>query len=69
MNVQTITPEDKIVKSRTVSQARLSSECWLVQFHGIEYCESCEFKNKLKHCGGLKIRQTGKNEKGFSVPI
>lgn len=54
--------------SRTVNQQDLSSECWMVQFHGLEYCNKCDYKD-TKDCGGENIRKTGKNEKGKEVPI
>lgn len=57
-----------IVKSRTVSQSKLSAECWPVQVWGLSACKTCEFRNK-PDCGGKKIRKTGKNSLGFKVPI
>ena len=51
-----------------VPQYKLSSECWPVQLWGTNTCESCEFKDS-DECGGLKIRKTGKNEKGYVVPL
>jgi hypothetical protein len=68
MEFGTLTSEGKIINTRTVNQGRLSSECWSVQFSGLEACNTCEQKNK-KGCGGKQIRKTGKNEKGFSVPV
>ena len=56
------------MKSRTIKQKNLTSECWSVQFSGLEYCDTCEFKD-TKNCGGQKIRKTGKNDKGIKVPI
>lgn len=53
---------------KTVNQNRLTSECWLVQFNGLSECDKCEVKNTSK-CGGKRIRSTGKNELGYSVPI
>ena len=52
----------------TVNKAKLTAECWGVQFNGLEACNECEFKG-TKECGGKKIVKTGKNEKGFKVPI
>ena len=58
----------KIGKIGQCNQADLTPECWSVQFWGLEYCESCEFKNS-QECGGKDIRQKGKNTKGINVPI
>ena len=56
------------MKTRIIKQAHLSSECWNVQAFGLKYCEHCEYRN-TKECGGQKIRKTGKNSKGFEVPL
>ena len=56
------------VITRTVSQQNLSSECWLVQMWGLTDCETCEYKD-TSECGGKRIRETGKNALGVSVPI
>jgi hypothetical protein len=40
----------------------------MVQFNGFEVCKPCPYKGK-KDCGGMNIIKTGKNEKGFEVPI
>jgi hypothetical protein len=67
---RTITDEDNglVATVRTVSQACLTPECWSVQFWGLSHCDTCELKG-TKECGGQRIRKTGKNELGFSVPI
>lgn len=57
------------VKTYTVSQSKLTGECWLIQFRGKEACEKCEYKDKRNACGGMDIRETGKNAKGFTVPL
>lgn len=56
------------MKTKTINQSHLSSECWLVQFWGLEQCETCEAKD-TPDCGGQEIRRTGKNEKGYSIPL
>lgn len=53
---------------KTINQNQLSSECWFVQFWGLERCETCEYKNK-RDCGGKNIRKTGKNKLGYTVPL
>lgn len=52
---------------RTVSQNKMTSECWPVQVWGMDQCKTCEFKKR--GCGGKNIRQTGKNAKGHTVPL
>jgi hypothetical protein len=56
------------VKTTTINQGQLTEECWAVQMWGLGQCRTCEFLNK-KTCGGKNIRETGKNSKGFSVPL
>lgn len=56
------------VSVRSIPQAKLSAECWLVQFSGLDRCDICEFVD-TDECGGPEIRKTGKNEKGFAVPL
>ena len=58
----------EIVESKTINQGDLTSECWLVQFHGLKACETCEVRG-TKECGGQRIRKTLKNEKGIAVPV
>ena len=53
---------------RKVAQNEMTAECWGVQLIGLEECMKCQFKN-TKDCGGKKIRKTGKNEKGFKIPL
>ena len=56
------------VRSGTVVQSRLSSECWSIQFWGLDACSVCEFKD-TPECGGVDILSSGRNSKGFEVPI
>lgn len=58
----------EIIQSRSISQSELSSECWAVQFRGLEACKLCEFKG-TDECGGKDILNTGTNDKGLSVPL
>jgi len=57
-----------IGSTRSISQSELSAECWLVQMSGLDRCLKCEFAD-TDECGGKDIRKTGKNEKGFKVPL
>jgi positive regulator of sigma E activity len=51
-----------------VRQSQMTAECWLIQFQGKKACDECEARD-TGDCGGENIRKTGKNEKGFSVPL
>lgn len=61
---------NKLKSSRiaTVPQSKMSAECWLVQMWGTDECAKCEYAD-TEDCGGPNIRATGRNEKGFQVPI
>jgi hypothetical protein len=52
-----------------IKQAMLTAECWMIQMFGPDQCKACECRAKPNQCGGLKIRETGKNEKGHDVPV
>jgi len=56
------------MKVRIIHQSNLTSECWMVQVWGPEYCNSCEYKDS-KDCGGQKIRRTSMNAFGKKVPV
>lgn len=42
------------MKTFIINQANLTSDCWLIQFQGMEACEKCEFEN-TPDCGGKDI--------------
>jgi hypothetical protein len=46
-----------------INQAALTSDCWMVQFEGLNACKECEFRNKDNCGGGLtlmsKLREYG----------
>ena len=42
------------VKSKIISQASLTSDCWMVQFWGLPACKRCEYEG-TDDCGGKKI--------------
>jgi hypothetical protein len=56
------------MESRSIIQSQMTAECWLIQFQGKKACEDCEVRD-TEDCGGQNIRKTGKNEKGFPVPL
>ena len=47
----------KILETKVVDQSKLTSDCWMIQIEGAKACEKCEFKNKPRLCGGMKIRE------------
>lgn len=60
-------------KAVLISQNHLTDECLLVQAWGLGECESCRCRGSKEtphwNCGGKKIRKTGRNSKGYSVPL
>jgi hypothetical protein len=56
------------ITTRMIPQAKLSMECWTIQMQGLNACKGCEFNGK-RDCGGKKIRKSGKNLLGYTVPI
>ena len=56
-----------VTESRDIEQDKLTSECWLVQFKGLSICKTCS--TTKEECGGKRIKNTGKNSKGYTVPI
>ncbi len=38
------------MKIATINQSDLDSSCWLIQFWGRGFCQSCEYKGR-KECG------------------
>ena len=51
-----------------IKQKNLTSECWLIQFKGLNACKDCEFKN-TSNCGGKNIIKTLMNKKGIKIPL
>jgi hypothetical protein len=45
------------MKIKTIKQNDLTSDCWTIQIFGISACEKCEYKNKKRFCGGMRIRK------------
>ena len=44
----------KILKTKTMEQSDLTSDCWSIQMWGLEACQTCEFLN-TSGCGGQNI--------------
>lgn len=57
-----------VFNGKRINHAKLSAECWPVQIDGIEACKDCDFRDK-DDCDGEGVRTTGKNEKGYTVPV
>ena len=58
-----------VVTTKTIEQAKLTSECFRIQIFGKEFaCSTCEYKDQ-PDCGGKDIVKTGKNAKGHTVPL
>jgi hypothetical protein len=57
------------LRKQEINQEDLTSECWLVQFYGLDYCKNrCELY-KTQDCGGENIISTGLNRNGKKVPL
>jgi hypothetical protein len=56
------------MKTKIDHQSNLSSECWMIQIWGHEYCKACQYDN-TKECGGKNIQKTGLNALRRKVPI
>lgn len=58
---------------QSVQQDKMTGECWFVQAWGLDKCKTCELygteKKPHRECGGKEIRKTGRNSKGFLVPV
>ena len=55
-------------KAKQINQDKLTDECWAVQLQGFTTCLNCPFRDTGR-CGGKEIVKTGKNSKGYNVPI
>ena len=68
MEISTLHPDGTVTNKRSIDNSKLSSECWSIQFHGIDYCNTCPYKD-TDECGGINIRKTLKNNKGYKIPL
>jgi hypothetical protein len=52
--------------AKQIDQSKLTSDCWLVQFNGLEACETCGVKG-TSECGGgdamVKLQARAKTRK------
>ena len=44
------------VFSKEIDNSTLTSDCWSIQFEGLNACARCPFLNK-RNCGGKNIRK------------
>jgi hypothetical protein len=49
------------MKVKIINKKDLTSDCWLIQFEGLEACKTCEFRN-TKECGGKNIIKKLQND-------
>jgi len=51
----------KFKNKKEINQSKLTSDCWMIQFKGLEACKNCEFKN-TDECGGGETLKKLKND-------
>ena len=54
--------ELKFRNEKEIDQSTLTSDCWLIQFKGLEVCNTCEFKNTDKCFGGQTLKKLKNKE-------
>ena len=67
---ETVNVVPDVVPAQEIKRAEpeLTIECQSVQMKGLEACSDCILRD-TPCCGGKRIRETGKNRNGFTVPI
>ena len=68
IKIGTLNSDGTVTDQRHIRQDKITAECWSIQMWGKEKCKTCEYL-KTKACGGKDILKTGKNTKGFEVPV
>ena len=58
----------QLTNAEETTNENMTTECWIVQMHGLAACEPCPAKD-TEECNGQRIRKTGKNLKGLKVPV
>jgi hypothetical protein len=58
----------QLTNADETTDVNMTTECWIVQMHGIDACEPCPAKD-TQDCNGQRIRTTGENLKGRKVPV
>jgi hypothetical protein len=49
--------------SKEIDQSTLTSDCWIVQFEGLNACKTCQYKNTKDCGGGETLKQLKKKSK------
>jgi hypothetical protein len=44
-------------EQQTIDTSNLTSDCFMIQMKGASACTNCEYLNKPRKCGGIKIRE------------
>lgn len=52
----------RIRNTKTISQDRLTSDCWLIQINGLSECKNCPVKD-TEECGGGETLKRMLNER------
>lgn len=47
-----------IKDEKQIDQSKLTMDCWLIQFNGLDACKGCEFKNTPECGGGETLKKT-----------
>jgi len=42
------------IKIKTIDSSTITSDCWMIQFKGLDACKTCEFLN-TEECDGKNI--------------
>jgi hypothetical protein len=46
-----------LTEKREIDQTTLTADCFMIQFCGAEACSKCEYLNKPRKCGGMRLRE------------
>ncbi len=47
--------------SKVIKQEQLTSDCWTIQFWGLDACRCCEFKGSVECGGGKTLKKMQKD--------
>jgi len=50
-----------LTNTKTIEQSSLTSDCWLIQFDGLDACKTCPVRGK-RDCGGGETLKRLKKE-------
>lgn len=46
-----------ITDQKEIDQSTLTADCLLIQIEGAKACETCQYLNKPRLCGGMRLRE------------